>query len=65
LLRAAGKADQQLLENFMEEHGWRLPRVSVRYAIERFPEGKRKYFLDITKKQQKRRNHVKLSYAKC
>ncbi len=61
LLREAGKADQHFLENFIEEHGWRLPRVSVRYAIERFPEIKRKYFLDITKKKQKRRNHVKIS----
>ncbi|MDY0231827.1 MAG: DNA alkylation repair protein, partial [Candidatus Saccharicenans sp.] len=51
LLREAGKADQHLLEKFLEEHGWRLPRVSVRYAIERFPKSKRKYFLDITKKQ--------------
>lgn len=45
MLREAGKKDQAALEQFLKTHYHALPRTSLRYAIERFPEKKRKAFL--------------------
>ena len=42
LLREAGKADAVRLEEFLLKHGPAIPRTTLRYAIERFPEDKRK-----------------------
>jgi 3-methyladenine DNA glycosylase AlkD len=44
-LRELGKKDQKLLENFLKENIRELPRTTLRYAIERFPEPKRKAYL--------------------
>ena len=49
LLREAGKTDPARLERFLRAHGRRLGRTSVRYAIERFPERKRRELLAATK----------------
>jgi 3-methyladenine DNA glycosylase AlkD len=49
LLREAGKADAARLERFLLEHGPAVPRTTVRYAIERFPEGKRRRILECTR----------------
>ena len=49
LLREAGKADPARLEKFLLAHGPAIPRTTVRYAIERFPEAKRKALLLKTK----------------
>ena len=49
LLREAGKTDMARLERFLLQHGSRMPRTSVRYAIERYPERKRKRLLKATK----------------
>ncbi len=49
LLREAGKADTARLERFLLSHGPAIPRTSLRYAIERFPEAKRKALLLKTK----------------
>jgi len=49
LLREAGKADAARLERFLLERGTRLPRTTIRYAIERFPPGKRKRILTATR----------------
>lgn len=45
LLREAGKADQNRLEQFLLRYGPAIPRTTLRYAIERFPEAKRKALL--------------------
>ena len=45
MLREAGKRDRQILTNFLEEYATRLPRTSLRYAIEHYPEPERQYFL--------------------
>jgi 3-methyladenine DNA glycosylase AlkD len=50
LLREAGKADPVRLEKFLRQHGPAIPRTTLRYAIERFPEPKRKALLLATKK---------------
>lgn len=45
LLREAGKRDMSRLERFLIEHGPMIPRTTLRYAIERFDEKKRKELL--------------------
>jgi 3-methyladenine DNA glycosylase AlkD len=49
LLREAGKADARRLEKYMLKHGPAIPRTTLRYAIERFPNAKRRRMLDETK----------------
>jgi len=49
LLREAGKADAARLEKFLLKHGPAVPRTTLRYAIERFPEARRKAILLKTK----------------
>jgi len=49
LLREAGKADPGRLERFLLARGPAMPRTTVRYAIERFPEAQRKALLVHTK----------------
>ena len=49
MLREAGKPDPTRLESFLLEHGPRIPRTTLRYAIERFPPQKRKTLLEKTR----------------
>ncbi len=50
ILRESGKKDRGRLERFLLKHGENIPRTTLRYAIERFPEKRRKEILEITKK---------------
>ncbi len=45
MLREAGKKDVKALEIFLDENISNMPRTTLRYAIERFPEHKRKEYL--------------------
>ena len=49
LLRESGKTDMKRLEKFLLMHGKKIPRTTLRYAIERFPERKRKEILIKTR----------------
>jgi 3-methyladenine DNA glycosylase AlkD len=49
LLREAGKRDMSRLERFLLEHGPAIPRTTLRYAIERYDEKKRKSLLAATR----------------
>ena len=45
MLREVGKKDQKVLEEFLNKHIKQMPRTTLRYAIERFEENKRKSYL--------------------
>ncbi len=45
MLREAGKKDMKKTEAFMKRHYSSMPRTMLRYAIERYPETKRKKYL--------------------
>lgn len=49
LLREAGRFDAKQLEDYLKRHGKKWPRLTVRYALEKFPVAKRKHLLQITK----------------
>ena len=46
ILREIGKEDEQLLIDYLTPRYKEMPRTMLRYAIERFEEGKRKTFLN-------------------
>ncbi len=45
MLREVGKRDEALLVAYLEKHRKHMPRTMLRYAIEKFPPQKRKYFM--------------------
>lgn len=45
MLREVGKRDRAVLVDFLRRHLRRLPRTTLRYAIERFPERERRAWL--------------------
>ncbi len=49
LLREAGKPDANRLERFLLKNGPKIPRTTVRYAIERFPKADRRRLLEATR----------------
>lgn len=49
MLREVGKKDEKTLCNFLDKNASYMPRTSLRYAIERFEETKRKAYLGIKK----------------
>jgi 3-methyladenine DNA glycosylase AlkD len=49
VLREAGKRDMARLERFLLMHGPAIPRTTLRYAIERFPDARRQELLLITR----------------
>jgi 3-methyladenine DNA glycosylase AlkD len=46
-LREAGKIDAPRLERYLRANVGRIPRTTFRYAIERFPDGKRRQLLAL------------------
>jgi|TARA_Y100000031_G_scaffold156411_1_gene210846 3-methyladenine DNA glycosylase AlkD len=48
MLRQVGKKDQMEEEKFLLKHYQKMPRIMLRYAIERFKENKRQFYLKKT-----------------
>ncbi len=49
MLREIGKrCSEKVLTDFLDKHTTTMPRIMLRYAIERLPESKRKYYLKLT-----------------
>jgi 3-methyladenine DNA glycosylase AlkD len=46
MLREIGKRNLRVEERFLKQQYKKMPRTMLRYAIERFPEGKRRDYLD-------------------
>ena len=46
MLREIGKRNEKYLETFLAMHYKKMPRTMLRYAIERFDEGRRKKYLN-------------------
>jgi 3-methyladenine DNA glycosylase AlkD len=50
MLREIGKINQEVEEEFLQEHKSELSRTTLRYAIEKFPEDLRQEYLKTKQK---------------
>jgi 3-methyladenine DNA glycosylase AlkD len=50
MLREVGNRDMDAEEGFLRANHAQMPRTMLRYAIERFPEGRRLYWLQLDSK---------------
>jgi len=54
MLREVGKRDLKQEKRFLDQHAMHMPRTMLRYAIERFPETERQFYLAQGKSLSKR-----------
>jgi len=46
-IREAGKRDEEKLKYFLDKHAAKMPRITLRYSIEKFDEETRKHYLGL------------------
>lgn len=49
-IREAGKKDKQKLTSFLDKFAASMPRVTLRYAIEKFDKNEQEYYLKLKNK---------------
>ncbi|MFA1819299.1 DNA alkylation repair protein [Virgibacillus oceani] len=49
LIREAGKKDEDKLRSFLNKHARTMPRITLRYALEKLDKSKREYYLNLKK----------------
>jgi len=54
MLREVGKRSLETEEKFLEKHYKKMPRTMLRYAIEKFSENKRQYYLKLNNYQYRK-----------
>lgn len=47
MLREVGKRNSDAMEEFLHDHVRKIPRTTLRYAIERFEPSRRRYYLEL------------------
>ena len=52
-IREAGKRDEERLKQFLDKHAATMPRVTLRYAVEKLDKATREYYLRQAKKNLK------------
>ena len=48
-IREAGKKNEEKLKDFLDKHATKMPRVMLRYAIEKFDKETKEYYLNLKK----------------
>nr|WP_299000082.1 DNA alkylation repair protein [uncultured Allomuricauda sp.] len=50
-IREAGKKDENRLKSFLDKHAKTMPRVTLRYAIEKLDKPTKEYYLNLKKEK--------------
>ncbi len=50
-IREAGKRDENRLRTFLDKYASTMPRVTLRYAVEKFDKETKKYYMNLKKKK--------------
>jgi len=56
ILREVFKKDKEITTKFLHEYASTMPRTSLRYALEKYPENQRQMFLGMKKNLQSQQN---------
>jgi 3-methyladenine DNA glycosylase AlkD len=48
-IREAGKRNEEKLKKFLDKHASEMPRITLRYAIEKFDKESKEYYLNLKK----------------
>ncbi|MGB3608460.1 MAG: DNA alkylation repair protein [Psychroserpens sp.] len=48
-IREAGRRNEEKLKKFLDKHATEMPRITLRYAIEKFDKESKKYYLNLKK----------------
>jgi len=55
-VREAGKRNEEKLTNFLNKHATKMPRITLRYAIEKLDKEKREHYMNLKMKKSEGNN---------